>query len=322
MLDYMTGWFSANGLALNKEKTNRMKFTSSYHHNEAFQIIYQNKIITGTDNTKCLGLELDKNIRWKNHVQKIIPKLSSACYLVRRMYPCCNSNTLKMIYFAYFHTIMEYGIIFWAVSVESKRIFQQQQRIIRIMTVSTSRISCRTFFWKLEILTLTSQYILSSMRFLSSNLEIFIFNTSIHNINTRLKLKLHKPTARLTMYQRNAYYNSINIYNKLPDDLAELVLNKKRFPIQLKKYLTEKPFYSLEAPFSVTVSIFTVSAFTILKLTPSNPILLTAIPPHIIISPIHCIAYTALLNPLKTKDKVLYLKTQSVPRCKHFSSQL
>jgi hypothetical protein len=29
---------------------------------------------------------------------------------------------------------MEYGIVFWGVSVESKRIFQQQKRIIRIMT--------------------------------------------------------------------------------------------------------------------------------------------------------------------------------------------
>jgi hypothetical protein len=109
MLDYTTGWFSAIGLALNKQMTNIMKFTSSYHQNEAFQIIYQNKIITGTNNTKFLGLELDKNINWKNHVQKIITKLSSACYLVRRMYPYCNLNTLKMIYFAYFHTVMEYG---------------------------------------------------------------------------------------------------------------------------------------------------------------------------------------------------------------------
>jgi len=48
------------------------------------------------------------------------------------------------------------------------------------------------------------------------------------------------------MYQTSAYYNSINIYNKFPDDPAELVLNKKHFLIQLKKYLTEKPFYSLE----------------------------------------------------------------------------
>jgi hypothetical protein len=96
---------------------------------------------------------------------------------------------------------MEYGIIFWGVLVESKRIFQQQKRIIRIMTGSTSRISCRTLFWKLEILTVTSQYILSLMRLLSPNWEIFTFNTSVHNINTRLKLKLHKPTVRLTMYR-------------------------------------------------------------------------------------------------------------------------
>ena len=171
------------------------------------------------------------------------------CYLVRRMYACCNLNTLKMIYFTYFHTVMEYGISFWGVSVESKRIFQQQKRIIRIMTGSTSRISGRTLFWKLEVLTLTTQYILSSMRFLSSNLEMFTFNTSVHNINTRLKLKLHEPTARLTIYQRSAYYNNINIYNKLPDDLAELLSNKKRFLLQLKKCLTDKPFYSLEEYF-------------------------------------------------------------------------
>jgi len=30
----------------------------------------------------------------------------------------------------------------------------------------------------------------------------------------------------------------------------------------------------------------------------------------------------ALINPFKTKRKLLYLKTQSVPRCKHFLSRL
>jgi hypothetical protein len=106
-------------ISLNMQKTNIMKFTSSYHQNEAFQIIYQKKIIIGINNIKFLGLNLDKNICWKNRVQKILPKLSSACYLVRRMYPCCKSNTLKMIYFTYFHAFMEYGIIFWGDSVES-----------------------------------------------------------------------------------------------------------------------------------------------------------------------------------------------------------
>jgi len=48
------------------------------------------------------------------------------------------------------------------------------------------------------------------------------------------------------MYQKSVYYNSINIYNKLPDDLADVVSNKKCFLSQLKKYLTDKPFYSIE----------------------------------------------------------------------------
>ena len=30
----------------------------------------------------------------------------------------------------------------------------------------------------------------------------------------------------------------------------------------------------------------------------------------------------SVINPIKTKRRLLYLKTQSVPRCKHFSSGL
>ena len=33
-------------------------------------------------------------------------------------------------------------------------------------------------------------------------------------------------------------------------------------------------------------------------------------------------AATYYINPLKTYVRLLYLKTQSVPRCKHFSSRL
>jgi len=39
---------------------NILKFTSSYHQNEAFQITYQKKIIVAINNTKFLGLEPEK----------------------------------------------------------------------------------------------------------------------------------------------------------------------------------------------------------------------------------------------------------------------
>ena len=105
-----------------------MKLTTNYRQSEVFQIIHQNKIVMGVNNIKFLGLKLDKHVSWKNRIQKLLSKLSSACYLARRLYAFCSLNTIKMIYFAYFHAIIEYGIIFWGNSVESKRIFQKKKK--------------------------------------------------------------------------------------------------------------------------------------------------------------------------------------------------
>jgi len=77
-------------------------------------------------------------------------------------------------------------------------------------------------------------------------LDLFTFNSSVHSINTRLRLKLHKPLVKLKMCQLSSYYNCINIYNKLPDDLGNLILNKKQFLSQLKGYLLDRRFCTLE----------------------------------------------------------------------------
>jgi hypothetical protein len=112
-------------------------------------------------------------------------KLSSACYLVRRISMWQNNHS-QIDYFAFFMLLWN-PVSFWGDSAGSKIIFQQQKLTIRIMTGSTSRISCKLLFHKLEILTQTSRYIVSFMRFPTLNLEIYTFTTSVHNINTRCK---------------------------------------------------------------------------------------------------------------------------------------
>jgi hypothetical protein len=82
--------------------------------------------------------------------------------------------------------------------------------------------------------------------FLSYNLEMYTFNSSVHGINMRNKLQLHKPIANLTLYQKGVYYMTIKIFNELPEYIAELVGDKKRFISTLKKYLVDKSYYSLE----------------------------------------------------------------------------
>jgi hypothetical protein len=104
-------------------------------------------------------MQLDNHLNWKDHIDQIIPKLSAAYYAVRQMYHICNNNTLKSIYFAYFHSVIKYELIFWGNSPNSKKVFTLQKKVIRIMFGAHPRTSCRRLFKKLEILSVPSQYI-------------------------------------------------------------------------------------------------------------------------------------------------------------------
>jgi len=58
-------------------------------------INYQNNSIKESTNTEFFGLKLDKHINWKNHINHIIPKMSSVYFIVRIKYPYINISTLK-----------------------------------------------------------------------------------------------------------------------------------------------------------------------------------------------------------------------------------
>jgi len=144
---------------------------------------------------------------------------------------------------------MEFGIMFWGASAESRKVFLLQKRILRVITGSPPRATWRTLFCKFGILTMVAQYVLCLMKFLASNLELFTFNTSVHGINTRTSSKLDKPSVRLKLNQQGPYNSCVNIYNKLPNGLAILITKKKLSLKQLRVYISTKPIYSLDEQF-------------------------------------------------------------------------
>jgi hypothetical protein len=50
------------------------------------------------------------------------------------------------LYFAYFHSVMKYGIILGDNSLNSKKIFTLQKKIVRLMADVKPRNSCRSIF--------------------------------------------------------------------------------------------------------------------------------------------------------------------------------
>jgi len=122
-------------------------------------------------------------------------QLGKACYAVRYVKHFMSKDTLRTIYFSYFHSILSYGIIFWGNSAYRSNIFKIQERIIRIIMNATNRDSCQ-LFKNLKISPLKSQYIFSLLLFVAKNRDLYESNSEIHNINTRFSSDLHTPTAK------------------------------------------------------------------------------------------------------------------------------
>jgi hypothetical protein len=72
----------------------------------------------------------------------MITKLNKASYVIRSIKPLLSFESLKVVYFSIFHSIMSYGVMFWGVSTDGKIIFKIQKRLIRIITNSVNRDSC------------------------------------------------------------------------------------------------------------------------------------------------------------------------------------
>ena len=79
------------------------------------------------------------------------------------------SRNFKNFYFVYTHSIISNGIILGGNQPHSEKIFKIKKRVIRIITNSRARDSCRELFKKLEILPLYSQYIFSLSIFVIKN---------------------------------------------------------------------------------------------------------------------------------------------------------
>jgi hypothetical protein len=104
-------WFRSNLMFLHIEKTYFLQFRTKNSQKFDLNITLAEEHITNTTNIKFLGLIVDENLSWKCHIEQALIKLSSACYAMKVVTPLMGDKTLRMIYFAYVHSLLFYGII-------------------------------------------------------------------------------------------------------------------------------------------------------------------------------------------------------------------
>jgi len=150
-------------------ETNIIKFSPSHFLHSQLINEHNSTTISELPETKFLGVQIDNHLKWKCRIDCILTKLSTAGFVIRQLFYVQNLQTLRMAYFAYFHSVVRYGITFWGNVTNSYKVFKMQKKLIRIMSGAEPRASCRGLFRRLEILPVPCQYTLSLMLFIIDN---------------------------------------------------------------------------------------------------------------------------------------------------------
>jgi len=76
-------WFKQISLSLNISKADFIQFSSKSLNYLDINITYENNYIAKVNDLKFLGLNINNTLSWKTHIDKILPKLSSACFAMK-----------------------------------------------------------------------------------------------------------------------------------------------------------------------------------------------------------------------------------------------
>ena len=249
-LALLNTWFQKNNLSLNTTKTVSIFLSSrkKMAMNSQNLIIGANPV-TNIKSHKFLGLVLDENLRWNAHGEELSDRLSSACFLLRQIRKLISVKHTKTIYFAYFESILRYGIPFWSqcTAVLRQHIFSLQKRAIRILINLNRSESCRGHFRDLKVLTLPSLYIFECIKLILKNIGKLKTQNEIHSHFTRGRHNLVLPCPSLELFKRDPNYVGMVCYNKLPENLKIICRNGKiaQFKSKLKNYLNERELYNI-----------------------------------------------------------------------------
>jgi hypothetical protein len=91
--------FKVNLLSINTDKTHYIQFKTKNKPTFDINIICNDNLITTLPQIKFLGIyiSIHDTINWSCHIEYIIPKLSSACYVMRNIKPLMSLNALKLL---------------------------------------------------------------------------------------------------------------------------------------------------------------------------------------------------------------------------------
>lgn len=239
----MQQYCTKNSLVLNVNKTEVISF-SAIERQCSLLVRYNGTSLKNSQLVRFLGIQLDPNLGWHSHIEKVVKTLSTQCFVFWRLRGCVSEQVMLSYYYAFVYSTLSYGILCWGNARNINDVLIIQKRIVRTISFMQQRESCRTVFPKLGILTVISIYILQSVIYIKNNISKFHKVSDCKSYNLRYGDTLHLPKHGLSLTASGSYILPIKLYNQLPLSI-KCISNINLFKKRVKCLLTNHAFYSV-----------------------------------------------------------------------------
>ena len=229
-------YFQQNKLSLNVNKCEFMLVGTAQKLKQfdSVSIKINNEPLKKVKCAKYLGMTIDENLRWGNHIDTLAKKVSQRLGILRRMKRIVPQITLKTIYNSLILPQFDYADVVYdsCTETDKDRLQRLQTKAAQILTGSKPRTHRNDMYKELKWMSLQNRR--------NSNKSILMYkcqnslapayltdihqrNSDIHGYNTRSANKLRIDRIRTCYYERSFKVTGAKIWNGLP----ESVISKK-----------------------------------------------------------------------------------------------
>lgn len=191
---------------------------------------------------KYLGVIIDSKLRWENHVNLIKSKLRKMIFIFYQLSQILNEKDLKVIYYAYVQSYLQYGLIAWGGSFQSilEPLNVIQRSIIKAAFKKTQRFPTLELFKESGLLSIRQLYIKNLLIFCYKN-ENLIVAPVTHTYRTRsaVGVGLQVPRVVKSINLTNAFYIANFLLRKIPPEIRSLQVPLTAYKRILTAWLAE-----------------------------------------------------------------------------------
>ena len=219
-----------NKLSLNTDKTVYLEFGNNCNSiSKNMNIKIHDRQILRAENTKYLGIIFDSHMRWDNHTNYVFNKTKYLTYLFYKLSNIMTTEILNMLYYAFFNSIVTYGIIAWggAYPGRLKQLQNLQNRLLKI-------VNKNKFIHGKYPLNIDQLFTYESILYHHKELKDQYENSDRNTRNKSILL----PRRNKTISIKYSYIRAIVYYNKLPKEMKILKITKSS-KTKIKKWILE-----------------------------------------------------------------------------------